>query len=103
MTSTSSSGSSQFGGRSPQQPPPTAEREVRVRLNVYNITEVNLPQHTFTLDFFVEVTWEDEDLTNGEELSHDLDIDDWESMFPYTPRLGMLNWSPRLVFQNIKK
>ena len=85
MTSTSSSGSSQFGGRSPQQPPPTAEREVRVRLNVYNITEVNLPQHTFTLDFFVEVTWEDEDLTNGEELSHDLDIDDWESMFPYTP------------------
>jgi hypothetical protein len=103
VTSTSSSGSSQFGGRSPQQPPPTAEREVRVRLNVYNITEVNLPQHTFTLDFFVEVTWEDEDLTNGEELSHDLDIDDWESMFPYTPRLGMLNWSPRLVFQNIKK
>ena len=47
---------------------------------MYNITEVNLPQHTFTLDFFVEVTWEDEDLTNGEELSHDLDIDDFVRM-----------------------
>ena len=57
-----------------------------------------MPDHTFTIDFFCEVTWEDSDLKAGD--IEEPQVDDWEPMFPYQFEPGVRNWTPRLIFKN---
>ena len=34
--------------------------DVRIWLSVFDLFDVNLPAHMFTIDFFLEASWEDE-------------------------------------------
>ena len=81
------------------------EREVRVRLNVYDITAIDEKERTLTCNFYLEASWLDDEIeydgvgdhrvVRGEELER------WESMFPYERVRGeSRRWTPRLVFAN---
>ena len=79
------------------------ERQVRVRLNIYDLTEVSVPAHRFTVDLFLEVSWED-DLSHDE--ASDCSVERWELMFPYRgssmgASADARRWTPRLEFSNV--
>ena len=56
------------------------QREVRVRLNVYDLTSVNIPEHSFTTEFFIEVSWEEMDKGSFrfDEQGKCFEVDEWE-------------------------
>ena len=75
--------------------------EVRIRLNCYDLIAVDIPLHKFTVQFFVEVSWEDGTLVDEPE-SKLVDVTSWESMFPYIkPLRAHKYWTPRLQFGNV--
>ena len=86
-------------------------QDVRVRLSVYDITSVDVKTHSFTCNFFAEISWIDPELKG---LSVDdpttavgsgWDVNHWEPMFPYkrVREAGKptRRWTPRLNFSNI--
>lgn len=85
------------------------DREVRVRLSVYDITSIDEKEGAFSCSFFVEVSWEDPDLKRQAddcgrgEVEGGAELGAWEQMFPYVrcAHGTSKRWSPRLNFENI--
>ena len=76
-----------------------------------DLISVDLKNHTFTLELFLEVSWEvaKETIHEGDYqdslMGRDcfLDVDGFETQFPYHRKPERRKWSPRLEFQNLVK
>lgn len=109
LPQTGDSGSGDFGipgalyrGRSGRGVPDDMSKEVRVRLNVYDILCVDVPNHSFTVDFFIEVSWEEDEPVDEASIQDSI----WEPQFPYKRGVSggkHLRWTPRLQFENCKE
>ena len=74
-------------------------REVRFRVKFYKIAKIDLLQHSFTTDFFIEASWVDDLLPR--ETKTLCSADRWEHQFPYRQVDDpSLRWTPRLQFTN---
>ena len=81
-------------------PPSVVDREVRFRVKIYKITEVDLLKHSFTADFFLEASWTDDEL-QPRTTQTTCSADRWERQFPYSRGVdASLHWTPRLQFTN---
>ena len=98
-------------------------REVKVRMNVFDVDTIDIPGHSFSCDVFLEVSWderefklrtsprggdgpptEDKDMDeNSEDEEADFNGDGvpFERMFPYKFSPSRRRWTPRLYFGNI--
>eukprot|EP00931_Biecheleriopsis_adriatica_P004796 TRINITY_DN106414_c0_g1_i1.p1 TRINITY_DN106414_c0_g1~~TRINITY_DN106414_c0_g1_i1.p1 ORF type:complete len:450 (+),score=32.89 TRINITY_DN106414_c0_g1_i1:42-1391(+) len=72
-------------------------QEVRVRLTVFDVSEISISSSRFTCNFWLEASWLDGTLNDGDSAN----LECWESQFPYMRRGDSLRWTPRLDFYNI--
>jgi hypothetical protein len=77
-----------------------SSREIRIRANVFDLISVDVPNHRFTVQFFVEVSWEDSSLAS-EPAERLCDVANWEVQFPFCLTNGRRYWTPRLSFENV--
>lgn len=78
----------------------TEANEVRIRLSLFDVTEINVPMHRFVADFAVEITWIDCSLAYKDVASLE-DPELWEPQFPSRTTKSAQYWSPRLNFYNV--
>ena len=100
-------------------------RIVKVRMNVFDVNDIDIPGHSFTSDFFLEVAWDDMPASKSSSpqigapsldmdrdaispISADMEDEDddampFESMFPYKRSRHPRRWTPRLNFSNLVK
>jgi len=79
-------------------PDSNEEREVRVRLTVLDVPEIELANGRFVCTFFLEASWLDGALTDADVEA--LDQTAWDRQFPYR-RTRSARWTPKLHFYNI--
>ena len=77
-------------------------RQVRIRLKMYKIHEIDLKSHNFTCNFFLEASWLDDEIDRKDITSTEQQSEKWENQFPYRPQQNNseLRWTPRLNFGN---
>jgi len=77
-------------------------RQVRIRLKMYKIHEIDLKSHNFTCNFFLEASWQDDEIDKKDITSTEQQSEKWENQFPYRPQQNNseLRWTPRLNFGN---
>ena len=79
---------------------------VRLRLSINDINGINLQEHQFSCNLFLEASWTDNDprvkeLLGCKESVHPMP-DEWEAS-PYNAKQTDKLWTPRLSFRNLVK
>jgi hypothetical protein len=80
--------------------------KVKVRLFIYDLIEVDITKHRFTIDFMIEIEWTDASdpsvLERKRDKLHASEhvVEDWEGMLPFTTSDNQRLSTPRLSFEN---
>ena len=79
-------------------------RCIRVRVKFFKIFDVDISSHLFQCDFFLEASWEDDELEPSEVTVESQPAESWEKQFPYfSSGKEIKRWTPRLNFANLKE
>jgi hypothetical protein len=82
--------------------------DVHVRLLVHDLVQVDVTKHRLTIDFMIEVEWQDQWPDSADSLKRKIGrrehgyfpAEDWEGMFPFITSDNERLRTPRLSFEN---